>query len=68
MEYQKITNFLIIQRINHLNLEQKIWVEINDKSQGKYDNSSIKFRTSMIRSDLYDYSDGYIFFSGTITS
>ena len=68
MEYQKITNFLIIQRINHLNLEQKIWVEINDKSQGKYDNSSIKFKTSMIRSDLYDYSDGYIFFSGTITS
>ena len=68
MEYQKITNFLIMQRINHLNLEQKIWVEINDKSQGKYDNSSIKFKTSMIRSDLYDYSDGYIFFSGTITS
>ena len=68
MEYQKITNFLIIQRINHLNLEQKIWVEINDKSQGKYDNSSIKFKTSMIRSDLYDYSDGYIFFSETITS
>ena len=68
MEYQKITNFLIIQRINHLNLEQNIWVEINDKSQGKYDNSSIKFKTSMIRSDLYDYSDGYIFFSGTITS
>ena len=68
MEYQKITNFLIIQRINHLNLEQKIWVEINDKSQGKYDNNSIKFKTSMIRSDLYDYSDGYIFFSGTITS
>ena len=68
MEYQKITNFLIIQRINHLNLEQKIWVEINVKSQGKYDNSSIKFKTSMIRSDLYDYSDGYKFFSGTITS
>ena len=68
MEYQKITNFLIIQRINHLNLEQKIWVEINDKSQGKYDNSSIKFKISMIRSDLCDYSDGYIFFSGTITS
>ena len=29
--------------------------------------SSIKYKTSMIRSDLCDYSDAYILVSGTIT-
>ena len=29
--------------------------------------SQIKFKTSMIRSNLYDYSDAYILVSGTIT-
>ena len=33
------------------------WIEINDESQGKYGNSNIKFKTSMIRSNLQDYSD-----------
>ena len=35
------------------------WVEINDEKRGKYDDSIIKFKTSMIRSDLCDYSDVY---------
>ena len=43
------------------------WVEINDKSRGNCDSSSIKFKTSMIRSDLCDYSDTYIHVSGTVT-
>ena len=42
-------------------------VEINDESKGKYDNSNIKFKTSMIRSKLCDYNDAYIFVKGTIT-
>ena len=29
-------------------------------------NSQIKFRTLMLRSSLYDYSDAYILVSGTI--
>ena len=41
-------------------------MEINDESRGKYDNSSIKFKTSMKRSNLYDHSDAYIFGRGTI--
>ena len=46
----------------------KDWVEINDDSRGKYNtNSQIKFKTSMLRSSLCDYSDAYILVSGTIT-
>ena len=41
------------------------WVEINDESRGTYDaNSKIKFKTSMLKSSLCDYSDAY---KGTIT-
>ena len=43
------------------------WVEINDESKGNYDNSSSRFKTSMIRSNLCDYSDAYILVKRTIT-
>ena len=44
------------------------WIEINDKSRGTYNtNSQIKFKTSMLKSSLCDYSDAYILVSGTIT-
>ena len=42
-------------------------VEINDESKGQYDNSNIRFKTSMIRSNLCDYSNAYILVEGTIT-
>ena len=46
----------------------KTWVELNDESHGPYrTGSQIKFKTSMIRSSLCDYSDPYIFVKGTIT-
>ena len=46
----------------------KNWVEINDDSHGTQNtNSQIKFKTSMSRSSLYDYSDVYILVKGTIT-
>ena len=44
------------------------WVEINDESKMRYDNSNIRFKTSMIKSNLCDYSDSYILAKGTITS
>ena len=45
----------------------KYWVEINDDSRGKYNiNSQIKFKNSMLRSRLCDYSDAYILVSGNI--
>ena len=41
--------------------------EINDKSRRTYKKSSqIKFKTSMLRSNVCDYSDAYIVVSGTI--
>ena len=46
----------------------RIWVEINDESKGKYDNSNIRLKMSMIRSNLCNYSDAYIILvKGTIT-
>ena len=44
------------------------WVEINDESRGAYNvNSQIKFKTTMLKSSLCDYSDAYILVKGTIS-
>ena len=44
------------------------WVEKNAESRGTYNqDNKIKFKTSMIRSNLYDYSNAYIPVCGTIT-
>ena len=44
------------------------WVEINDEVRGTYShNKQIKFKTSMLRSSLCDYSDVYILVTGNIT-
>ena len=45
----------------------KDWVKINDESKGRYDNSNIRIKASMIRSNLCDYSDAYILAKGTVT-
>ena len=48
-------------QIKHLNLGQKKWVQINDDSRGTYNtNSQIKFKISMLKSSLCDYSDAYM--------
>ena len=43
----------MIERINHLNLE----LEINDEWRGAYNSDKIKFKMSMIKSNLCGYSD-----------
>ena len=43
------------------------WVEINDESKGTYTSNDIVFKTTMLRSNLCDYSDAYILVKGTIT-
>ena len=67
MDYQKIVNLLD----DTANLPSKFTtrnrVEVNDESKRKYDNSSIRFKASVIRSNLCDYSDAYILVKGTIT-
>ena len=68
MEYQKIRNFLDNAPNQPAKFRTKNWVEINDKSRGKYENDNqIRPKTSMLRSSLCDYSDAYILVSGTTT-
>ena len=67
MEYQKIAN-LIDDVPNQPKFRTKNWVEINDESRGTYNvNSQIKFKTTMLKSSLCDYSDACILIKGTIT-
>ena len=43
------------------------WIEINVDIQGAYSpNKQIRFKTAMLRSSLYDYSDAYILVKGNI--
>ena len=42
------------------------WVEINNESKGRYDNTNIRFKTTATRSSLCDYGDAYILVKGTI--
>ena len=43
-------------------------LKINDESKGTYSkNNEIRFKTSISRSSLCDYSEAYILFKGSIT-
>ena len=68
MEYQNITNLLgnIPDKVPRF--ITKKWIEIHDQSGGTYNtNKQIRFKTSMVRSDLCDFSDAYIVVTGKIT-
>ena len=68
MEYQKIIKLLDKTSNQRTKFRAKNWVEINDESRGKYNkDNQIRFKTSMLRSSLFDYSDAYILVKGTIT-
>ena len=67
MKNQKIVNLLDDTTNQPSKFRTRNWVEINDESKGKYDNSNIRFKISMIGSNLCDYSDAYLLFKGTKT-
>ena len=68
MEYQKITNLLDNSSNKPSKFRTKIWIEINNESRGGCNvNSQVKFKTTMLKSCLCDYSDAHILFKGTIT-
>ena len=67
MEYQKISNLLESTSDNLSKYKTRNWVEINDESRGNYANSDIRFKTTMLRSNLCDYADSYILVKGTVT-
>ena len=48
-------------------VRRRYLVEINDETRGNYTNSYIRFKTTMLRSNLGDYADSYIIVKGTIT-
>ena len=43
----------------------KNWVEINDESRGTYTTNDIRYKTTMLRSSLFDYADAYVLAKGT---
>ena len=69
MEYQKIGNLIDDASNEPSKFRTRNWVEINDESRGAYNvNSQIKFKTTMLKSSLCDYSDAYILVKGTIST
>ena len=68
MEYQKIANLIDDTSNQPSKLKTKNWDEINDESRGTYNvNGQIKFKTTMLKSSLCDYSDADILVKGKIT-
>ena len=58
MEYQKVINLLENAPNQPTKFRTKNWAEINVDLHGTYNtNSQIKFKTSMLRTRLCDYSD-----------
>ena len=68
MEYKKIINLLDNTTNKPSKFRTRNWVEINDKSGGTCNEiNQIKFKTSMLRSNLCDYIDAQIHVKGTKT-
>ena len=60
MEYQKIANLLDNASNQPSKFRTRNWVEINDESRGTYTGNDIRFKSTMLRSNLCDYADPYI--------
>ena len=68
MEHRKITNLLGNMPDKVAGFISKKWVEVHDQSVEIYNtNKQVRFKTSMLRSILCDYSDAYIVVKRTIT-
>ena len=66
MEYKKIVNLLDNSANQSSKFRTRNSVKINDESRGTYTGSYIKFKSTMLRSNLCDYADAYILVKGTI--
>ena len=68
MEFNKINNLLGPARDKVPRFITKKWIEVQSQSGNTYNTSKpIRFKTSMLRSDLCDYSDAYVWVKGQIT-
>ena len=54
MGYPKIANFLESTSDNLSRFRTRNWVDMNDESRGNYANSDIRFKNTMLRSNLCD--------------
>ena len=57
MECQKIVNLLNNESDQPSKFRTRNWIETNDESKGNYANGDIKFKTTMLRSNLCDYAN-----------
>ena len=65
MEYEKISKLLDDASNKTSKFRTKNWVEINDESRGTYnDDKQIRFKTTMLKSTLCDYSDACLLVKG----
>ena len=61
MEFNKINNLLGSAHDEVPKFITKKWIEVQSQSGSTYNASKpIRFKTSMLRSDLCDYSDAYV--------
>ena len=68
MEFNKINNLLGPAHDKVPRFITKKWIEVQSQSGNTYNTSKpIRFKTSMLRSDLCDYSDAYVWVKGKIT-
>ena len=69
MEYQKFTNLLDITPDNVPRFITKKWVQVHDQSGSAEDSykssKQIRFKASMLISDLCDFRDAYIAVTAT---
>ena len=67
MEHYKLYKLLNHSAVSTVVTKQ--WIEVNGLSNGQYYvNKYISYQTSMLRSDLCDYSHTYIFEKGTVNA
>ena len=57
MEYQKISNSLDIESNQQSKFRTRNWVETNDESRGTYTGDDIKFKNTILKSNICDYAD-----------
>ena len=62
----KIANLLDNASNQPSKFRTRNWVEINDESKGTYTGNDIRFKITMLRSNLCDYADVYILVKETI--
>ena len=60
MEYQEKANLLESASNQPSKFRTRNQAEIDDESKGTYTGNDIRFKTTMLRSNLCDYADAYI--------